>query len=324
MNGEVFFQTSLIAAFLGGMVALFAPCCISFLLPAYLGSVFKERSKILLMTLVFSLGIFIVLLPVVLGTYALSSFFLKFHTYVYTIGALVMLAIGAISFLGIKLPIPMVHFEQRGKYTDVLSIFTLGIMSGITTSCCAPVLIGILTLSFLSPTFYQALLVGAFYVLGMVFPLYLSSFFITEKRILNFSFFRKKWFSLKLFGSEYPILTSNILAGSIFTLTGLITLNLVFTTGVAMSGQMDVFTKMIQTAIKATDDAIRLIPAGQFILSWVTVFFALGFVTIALTKDLMGREWSLRTWLINNKNIVFAGFISCILLSFFYFLFIKS
>ena len=42
------FQTSLIAAFVAGMVALLAPCCITFLLPAYLGGVFKEKQKVLL------------------------------------------------------------------------------------------------------------------------------------------------------------------------------------------------------------------------------------------------------------------------------------
>ena len=71
---NVLFQTSLIAAFVAGMVALFAPCCITFLLPAYLGSVFKEKEKVILMTLVFGAGIFTVLLPAVLGVAFISKF----------------------------------------------------------------------------------------------------------------------------------------------------------------------------------------------------------------------------------------------------------
>ena len=67
-------SVSLIAAFLAGMVALFAPCCITFLLPAYLGSVFKERKRVLLMTLVFGAGIFVVLMPAVLGISLISKF----------------------------------------------------------------------------------------------------------------------------------------------------------------------------------------------------------------------------------------------------------
>ena len=55
MGGEgLLFQTSLIAAFVAGMVALFAPCCVTFLLPAYLGNVFKEKERVLFMTLVLS------------------------------------------------------------------------------------------------------------------------------------------------------------------------------------------------------------------------------------------------------------------------------
>src|SRR3972149_6193394 len=68
-------QISLVAAYLAGMVALFAPCCISYLLPAYLGNIFKERKQVLFMTLVYSLGILVVLLPVVLGAKALASLF---------------------------------------------------------------------------------------------------------------------------------------------------------------------------------------------------------------------------------------------------------
>ena len=49
---SILLQTSLIAAFVAGIVALFAPCCISFLLPAYLGNVFKEKEKVVLMTLI--------------------------------------------------------------------------------------------------------------------------------------------------------------------------------------------------------------------------------------------------------------------------------
>ena len=41
------FQISLIAAYIAGMVALFAPCCISYLFPAYLGNIFKERKQVL-------------------------------------------------------------------------------------------------------------------------------------------------------------------------------------------------------------------------------------------------------------------------------------
>ena len=88
MNETILFQTSIIAAFLAGMVALFAPCCISYLLPAYLGSVFKERRRVLFMTLIYSLGIFVVMIPAVLGSQLISLAIFRFHNQVYLLGGL--------------------------------------------------------------------------------------------------------------------------------------------------------------------------------------------------------------------------------------------
>lgn len=57
-------NTSIVAAFIAGVAALFAPCCITVLLPSYLGSIFKERYKVVLMTFIFFLGILTVFLPI--------------------------------------------------------------------------------------------------------------------------------------------------------------------------------------------------------------------------------------------------------------------
>ncbi|MDT5134770.1 MAG: cytochrome c-type biosis protein, partial [Mycobacterium sp.] len=40
--GEVLFGTTLLASFLGGVVALLAPCCVSVMLPAYLSTGFRH------------------------------------------------------------------------------------------------------------------------------------------------------------------------------------------------------------------------------------------------------------------------------------------
>src|SRR3990172_1226344 len=120
------FQTSLIAAFVAGMVALFAPCCITFLLPTYLGGVFKEKEKVLFMTLVFGLGIFVVMLPAVLGIALISKLTFRYHDIIYILGGIVMLLVSLVTFLGIKLPMPSLGGNPTGK-PDVISVFTLGI-----------------------------------------------------------------------------------------------------------------------------------------------------------------------------------------------------
>ena len=242
---NILFQTSLIAAFVAGTVALFAPCCISFLLPAYLGSVFKEKEKVLLMTLVFGLGIFVVMMPAVLGVAALSKALFVYHDEIYVVGGFVMLIAAVITFLGIKLPMPNLIGREAGKH-DPLSIFILGIFSGITSACCAPVLIGILTLTFLTPNFFGALSIGAAYVFGMVFPLLVISLFLSGKAD-KFMFLRKPVAEFKFLGKDRIVIVSNLLASIIFLATGILILSLKATGKLSMNN-LDGFTRTITNA----------------------------------------------------------------------------
>lgn len=240
---NIFFQTSLIAAFVAGMVALFAPCCITFLLPAYLGSVFKEKEKVILMTLVFGLGIFVVLMPAVLGVAFVSRLLFRYHDIIYILGGILMLLVALTTFLGVKMPMPNLNrFNVAGK-TDVTSIFILGIVSGITSACCAPVLIGVMTLTLLSPSFFGALLVGGVYVMGMVVPLLLIALFL-ENRMPKFTFLRKP-----VIGT---VTLSNLIASVIFLITGLAALALTMT-GKLSAENMDVFTKTITNALSSVN-----------------------------------------------------------------------
>lgn len=261
----VLFQTSLIAAFVAGMVAFFAPCCITFLLPAYLGNVFKEKEKILLMTLVFGAGIFVVLLPAVLGVAAISQALFRYHDPVYLVGGVVMLITSIITFLGIKLPMPSLPGTPQGK-TDILSIFTLGIFSGITSACCAPVLIGILTLTFLSTSFFGALTIGAFYVLGMVTPLLLISMFLNGK-MPGVKFLRSKLFDVTLFGRTYYVLVSNLIASVIFFITGWLILVLTLNGKLGMKNT-EVFTQTIKNSALFVDKYV----GGNI---WLNIVFVL-------------------------------------------------
>ena len=173
---NLFFGVSLTASFLGGMVALFAPCCITFLFPSYLGTIFNNRSKVVFLTLVFAAGLASILVPVALGMRLIVTFFDQFHTTTYLIGSLLMFLVGLMTLFEIKLMLPLPHYTMP-QQTTTLSTFLLGIFSGITSSCCAPVLFAAITLSSLSPTLLTSLIVSLVYVLGIVFPLFFLSLF---------------------------------------------------------------------------------------------------------------------------------------------------
>jgi len=105
MNTNFFFGISLTASFLAGVLALFAPCCITFLLPSYLGTIFKNRKKVMFYTFIFALGLSLILIPVALGFRAFIFFFDQFHSQVYYLGGLFLI------FMGIMTIKPIFNFQ---------------------------------------------------------------------------------------------------------------------------------------------------------------------------------------------------------------------
>ncbi len=174
MGSSIFFGGSVIAAFIAGMIALFAPCCISVMLPAYFASSFQNRSKLVAMSFIFAAGVATVILPLVLGAVVLRELFVTQHTPVYLVGGSVMLGMAAFTLLGGKLQLPM---PGRAATTGAgpLSIFSLGMFSGVASSCCAPVLAGVIALSSVAPNALLASGLGGAYIFGMVAPLFLIS-----------------------------------------------------------------------------------------------------------------------------------------------------
>ena len=218
MDSNLLFGVSLTAAFIGGMVALFAPCCITFLFPSYLGTIFKERSRVVFLTLIFALGLGSILVLVALGFRFVISFFDTFHTTIYLLGALVMFIVGLMTLFDTKLMLSLPRYTMPEK-TTVGSTFLLGIFSGITSACCAPVLFAAITLSTLSPTLLTSLIVSFVYVLGIVFPLFILSLFyekITNQYLYNFK--KKTEKPLKLLAAGTFLISSIVIA--ILALTG--------------------------------------------------------------------------------------------------------
>lgn len=267
----MFFQLSLVAAFIAGMVALFAPCCITFLLPTYFANIFKEKKRVVLMTVIYSLGIFTIMMPVVLGMRILTEAFFNLHDQTYIIGGLFLIIVGFSSLLGFKLPMP--RFNLGKKVDDPLSTYLLGIIAGITTACCAPVLIGVITLSSLSPSTIQSLLVGFLYVLGMVTPLYVASLFIDKGNLLERPILRQPVREISL-GSKVQVITvSNLISFTLFVGMGLTTIFLALSGQLAMDRDKESFAPFIQSVATSITLAVKNIPGIDLVfliaVSWL-------------------------------------------------------
>ncbi len=174
MDTSLFFGGSAIAAFVAGVVALFAPCCISVMLPAYFASSFRNRSVLVGMTAVFFAGVATVILPLAMGASVLRQLFTTEHTTIYVAAGLVLIGMALYTMMGGQLHLPMPGRRPSGK-AGPLNVYTLGLFSGITSSCCAPVLAGVIALSSMAQSYLVALGLGAAYVFGMVAPLFVIS-----------------------------------------------------------------------------------------------------------------------------------------------------
>ena len=182
---------SVLAAFFAGGVALFAPCCIVFLAPSYLAVAVKNRRwRLLPLTLVFAAGLGLVLVPLTLGMSLLAAAIARYHQILYTAGGILMLALAAWSLTGRMWSLPSFLRTPDTRRGDTASFFALGVFSGIASACCAPVLVGVMTLSALSGSPIGGLALGIAYVFGMVFPLLVMAllwdrFRLGERRFLQ-------------------------------------------------------------------------------------------------------------------------------------------
>jgi cytochrome c-type biogenesis protein len=168
----VFLGGSLVAAFLAGSVALFAPCCITVLFPTYLAAAVRNsRWRLVPLTFTFAAGLAVVLVPITLGVGALTTALMRYHTTVYALGGLLMLIFAAVVVAGVRWSLPMLRSAPDVSRTDSGGVFALGVFSGAASACCAPVLAGVVTLSAVTPGLAGSAAVGVAYVFGMVFPL---------------------------------------------------------------------------------------------------------------------------------------------------------
>jgi len=280
---DALFQLSLFASFIAGMVALFAPCCITFLLPAYFANVFKEKKRVVLMTFIYSLGIFTVMLPVVLGARVLTQVFFNFHDQTYVIGGVFLVFVGFSTLLGFKLPMPNFNFTKKAE--DPLSTYILGIISGITSACCAPVLIGVIALSSLSPTTAQSLLVGFFYVLGMVTPLYLASLFIDKRNLLEKPIFRRPFREVTFLGKPHMITVSNLISFIMFAGMGVLIIFLALSGKLAMNRSEESVTQMIQSVAVSVTSFVQKIPGLDLVFLLLSGLLLYTFIKYIISKN---------------------------------------
>ncbi|PIN77946.1 hypothetical protein COV14_04820 [Candidatus Woesearchaeota archaeon CG10_big_fil_rev_8_21_14_0_10_33_12] len=267
---------ALITAYSAGIAALFAPCCIGVLLPAYFGSIFRQKRTVVLMTIIFFLGLLTVFLPLGLGMGFLGQLFKEYHDIIYIAAGAFFLILSAVILSGLHVSMPFRTTSQI-KVTGTLSVFVLGIFSGVATLCCAPVLAGAIALSVLPGSIFWGGIYSVIYVTGMVSPLFIISYYLDKKNVMEkINLFRKE-IKYSLFKREISLNLSDLLSGGIFLIMGALLLYKSTTKQITMSSsgyslQINILMSKLTTIItQILNNPIGLIILLSFFLILLTL-----------------------------------------------------
>lgn len=221
MGAELLTTGSILAAFFAGGVALFAPCCIVFLAPSYLAGAIKNRRwRLLPLTFIFAAGLALVLVPITLGMSLLSGAIARYHGPLYWAGGLLMIGLAVLALSGKMWSLPSFLRAPDTSRGDSASFFALGVFSGVASSCCAPVLAGVMTLSALSGSALGGLTLGLAYVFGMVFPLFVMALIWDRARLGEKKILRAKLVRISIAGRVIVTNTLNIAVAVGFVVMG--------------------------------------------------------------------------------------------------------
>ena len=271
MDASIFFGGSVVAAVIAGSVALFAPCCISVMLPSYFATAFQNRRMLVAMTFLFAAGVATVILPIALGAALVQRFLLEEHTIIYLVAAGVLLLLAGYVLSGGKVSLPMPG--RRAGRTGPFGVYTLGVFSGAASSCCAPVLAGVIALSGLTSSFAMSLGLGAAYVFGMVAPLFVISLLWERFDWRSSRLFRPRSVTWRVGPVRRTISGSALASGLLLALMGAGTLWIGLTTDAmpASGGWQASLSSDLQHYGKVVENALDWIPGWAAALGLLAI-----------------------------------------------------
>ncbi|WP_031466552.1 cytochrome c biogenesis CcdA family protein [Sciscionella sediminilitoris] len=224
-------QVGFLGAFLGGLLSLISPCS-ALLLPSFFAYAFDRIGTLAMRTLVFYLGLAVVLVPLGAGVGLIGSLITQYRTTVTMVGGVVLLVLGVLTVLGKGFGSTAAgRLSGRIKISSAASVFALGLVYGLAGFCSGPLLGSVLTVSAAGgDPFYGGLLL-AIYAFGMAVPLFVIAL-LWDK----FQLGKRSW----LRGREIrigPLRThsTSLISGLLFIAIGLLFL---FTEGTANLGSI--------------------------------------------------------------------------------------
>ena len=227
------------------------------------------------MTFVYFLGLLAVFMPIGLGASAVMQLFSAYHNIIFTFGSLFLILLGLTLVFGFQFSFPTLVHPQL-KNSGLLSVFVLGVFSGIATTCCAPVLAGVITLAALPASFLLGGVYTLAYVLGMVIPLFVLSMVLDKNKFTQKFFVFRKIVSYRILGKKIRLTLSNLFSGVMFLTLGIIIIYLALTNNLVTHASYQIsvnvyLTKFIQIIGKYTS----IIPEAVWAIIFFVIFLAI-------------------------------------------------
>lgn len=210
-------EVSFLAAFLGGVLSLFAPCS-ALLLPAFFAYAFTSRTQLIGRTIIFLAGLGTIFVPLGLGASLVAAALIDHRQTTIIVAGLMLIGFGTLTLVGQGfglLPQSVGARFQTGH--GVVATYGTGLVYGISGFCSGPLLGAVLTIagSSASPLLGAALLCT--YSLGVAAPLFVLAWFWDRHQLGRRAWLRGRIVRI----GRYEIFSTNLLAGCIFILLGI-------------------------------------------------------------------------------------------------------
>lgn len=209
-------EASFLAAFVGGLLSLLAPCS-GLLLPAFFAYAFTSPTQLLGRTAIFLAGMCSVVVPLGLGASLVGALLLDYRDATVVAAGLMLIVFGIMELSGrgfSLLPPQMAGRLQRGE--SVVAVYGTGLVYGISGFCAGPLVGSVLALaaSAADPVVGAALLFT--YSIGAAAPLFVIAWLWDRYRLGQRRWLRGRPVQL----GRFEIHSTNLIAGALFMLLG--------------------------------------------------------------------------------------------------------
>ena len=216
-------------AFGAGFISFLSPCVLP-LIPGYISyisgqnleQIVKKRKKILIKTILFSLGFSLVFISFGATASYLGSFLINYSDTLRIIAGVIII-IFSLQIMGV-LNLNVLNKEKRlytKNYSNNLFFpFLVGTAFAFGwTPCIGPVLGSILTLAAVEASILQGIILLSFYSLGLAIPFILSGYGITKFLSVSKNL-KKKMRTISLIGGSILFITGLLILTNLLQIVG--------------------------------------------------------------------------------------------------------